>query len=94
MAEVSGEFDEEEFQQFVKDQRDPRWVAWLDSVDDQLDRFLSQTLPLSSGAPSGDLHSAAALYFAEEAARAIPGPRGGTRAGESRGGRTLRSVPR
>lgn len=68
MAEVSGEFDEEDFQQFVKDQRDPRWVACLDSVDDQLDRFLSRTLPFFSGAFTGDLHSAAALYFAEEAA--------------------------
>ncbi|WP_141810601.1 hypothetical protein [Nocardia bhagyanarayanae] len=61
MGVVFGEFDEEDFQLFVKDQRDSRWLAWLDSIPDQLDRFLIETVP---GMPL-DPYSSRGLNLAE-----------------------------
>ncbi|MEV0032686.1 hypothetical protein [Nocardia sp. NPDC050793] len=64
MGELSGDIDEEDFQLFVKEQREPRWVAWLDSIDDQLDRFLIETVP---GMPL-DPYTPRGLHLAEETA--------------------------
>ncbi|WP_433654543.1 hypothetical protein ACQPW1_27780 [Nocardia sp. CA-128927] len=40
-----------ELRQHEQDQQDPRWLAWLAEMDDQIDRFRTETVPGLSAGP-------------------------------------------